>query len=332
MPEFDAVEAKILLQALARFRDSIDVELAQPLGKQLRGYQPPALSDLYEELNLVQQQLGAGEAPYDVHELHARILKTVVTRQRRARAFEIDEPRRRTGHREAIRYLTKELRVLDGIVQAPWFSEVVPARLPRLTDYVSVRFAEEASEGAPGLAPRVFDEKFHILEAPTSFLPDLAHYRRRCELRERPVAVVFIDIDDFKGFNSRYGETRVDRDVLPAFMERLESHVFAHGHAYRFGGDEYLLLLPNAATEYALALVHEVQRALASLSLPGIEAPPTISAGICPVGPMCMLTDREVQEHANRAKNVAKAAGKRRVAWYAGELYRDEDISLDSGP
>jgi diguanylate cyclase (GGDEF)-like protein len=229
------------------------------------------------------------------------------------------------------------------VIEAPWFSEVTPARLPRLTDYLSLRYAEQAlgrgeqalgrGEQALGrsgeLAPRVYDEKFGILEAPALLFSDLATYRRRCGLRRVTVCLVYLDIDDFKGFNTRFGETRIDRDLLPAFMELLEAHVFAHGHAYRFGGDEYVMLLPNYPPEDAVRLVQRFQSALRELALPGIEPPPTISAGICPVGPDCILTDREALERANRAKNHAKQHGKDRVAWYRGELYRDDLLALD---
>lgn len=331
MPEFDAVEAKILRSAVTRFQRAVEVELAAPIRAQLRDYEPPVLAELAQELALITLQLGNGEAPFVVHDIHARLLKAVVAHQRRALASEIDEPRRRTGHREAIRYLEKELRVLDGVVNEPWFSEVSTARLPRLTDYLSLRFAERALGGAQALAPRVYDEKFDILEAPALFVADLAAYRTRCGLRRVPVCVAYLDIDDFKGFNTRYGETRVDRDLLPAFMELLEAHTFAHGHAYRFGGDEYVVLLPNYHREDAVRLLRRFQTGLRELALAGIDTPPTCSAGICPVGPDCILTDREVLERANRAKNHAKAHGKDRVAWYRGELYREDQLELEEG-
>jgi diguanylate cyclase (GGDEF)-like protein len=328
MPDFDAVQAKILRGAIARFQEAVQVELAAPIRAQLCDYRPVELVDLDQELALVALQLGSGEPPFVVHDIHARLLKAVVAHQRRALASEIDEPRRRTGHREAIRYLEKELRLLDDVIAAPWFSEVAPARLPRLTDYLSLRFAEQALGAGDVLAPRVYDEKFGILEAPALFVSDLAAYRRRCGLRRVPICVVYLDIDDFKAFNTRYGETRIDRDLLPAFMELLEAHAFAHGHTYRFGGDEYVLLLPNYPLDDAVRLVRRFQAALRELALAGIDAPLTISAGICPVGPDCILTDREVLERANRAKNHAKAHGKDRVAWYRGELYRDELLEL----
>jgi hypothetical protein len=47
-----------------------------------------------------------------------------------------------------------------------------------------------------------------------------------------------LDIGLFKDFNTAFGEPRVDRDVLPIFMSELEAHIYWHGYAYKFGGDE----------------------------------------------------------------------------------------------
>src|SRR6516162_9933128 len=59
-------------------------------------------------------------------------------------------------------------------------------------------------------------------------------------LRGIILAIAFLDIDDFKTFNTKYGETKIDLNLLPRFMQALEAHVYHHGHAYRQGGDEYL--------------------------------------------------------------------------------------------
>ena len=55
------------------------------------------------------------------------------------------------------------------------------------------------------------------------------------------------NIDKFKDFNTKYGETQIDVRLLPRFMAALEAHVYSRGFAYRFGGDEYVVLLPQGA-------------------------------------------------------------------------------------
>src|SRR5262249_17371087 len=108
-----------------------------------------------------------------------------------------------------------------------------------------------------------YDEKFHILRAPGLFSRDLEQIRWQCDMRNTSVVISYVDIDDFKSFNTKYGEIAVDRIVLPTFMSVLEAHMFAHGYAYRHGGDEYLLLLPNTSFEIATVFLDQLRRDLA---------------------------------------------------------------------
>ena len=74
MPEFDAVQAKILRSAIASFQQAMQTELAEPIRAQLRDYRPAELSELDQELALVSLQLGRGEPPFAVHDIHATLL------------------------------------------------------------------------------------------------------------------------------------------------------------------------------------------------------------------------------------------------------------------
>jgi GGDEF domain-containing protein len=111
-------------------------------------------------------------------------------------------------------------------------------------------------------------------------------------------------------------------------MELLEAHTFARGHAYRFGGDEYVLLLPNTSERWAVELLRELSARLTTASFYGIQATLSVSAGLCHVDVDCMLTDREVLAKANLAKNFVKANEKGRIAHYSGPLFREEDLAL----
>ena len=336
MPAFDGVQSHVLVRALDRFRARVAETLVEPLRAELRGFEPPAVKELLEELAVIGRQLEVGPVrtaepnpPWpecSVHEVHARMLKRVIVVERRALAQEIDLPRQKTTHRDAIRWLERELRVLDDLIGSEWFAAATPARVPRLTDYMSIRHVEAARPQLVAPRPVELDEKFGILQAPRSLLPDLAAHRGRCELRELPVALVYLDIDDFKAFNTEYGETRVDRDVLPPFMERLEAVAFARGHAYRMGGDEYAALLPNTDADDALAFTRRFAASLRALRCPGIDRRPTISAGIVVVGPDGFLTEHELLARADRAKAFAKAQGKARAAGYESDRFREDDL------
>ncbi|HEY7067260.1 MAG TPA: GGDEF domain-containing protein [Chloroflexota bacterium] len=140
--------------------------------------------------------------------------------------------------------------------------------------------------------------------------------------------VAYLDIDNFKAFNTRYGESTVDRSILPEFMKTVEGFVFARGQAYRYGGDEYMLLLPSVSYGAAAEILDELRRQVQEIRYRGVAERTTISVGACVVHNACFLTDREAEERANRAKHYAKQHGKNFIATYEGELFRDEDVRI----
>jgi diguanylate cyclase (GGDEF)-like protein len=238
------------------------------------------------------------------------LLKRVVLSERRHLAEELEHPMAKATDPSVHGALGRELRRFDDVLGSAPLSEVLPLRVPRLTDFLSIRFAAESTKDAPPLRPRAYDEKFHILEAPALFLPDLAHYRHECALRGADLAVAFVDIDDFKAVNAKLTETVVDKKVLAPFLELLEAWVFSHGHAYRFGGDEYVVLLPNAGSALATTMLGDLRKRLSRARFRSSDVRLSVSTGVVIVDPDCYLTDREILGRANAAKAKAKAVEK----------------------
>jgi diguanylate cyclase (GGDEF)-like protein len=198
-----------------------------------------------------------------------------------------------------------------------WFENWPTERMLRLTDFLSLRAATDTLGDALILPERQFDEKFGILQAPSLLQRDLAYYRRQCELRESSLAVAYLDIDHFKeNFNTPYGETVIDRNVLPRFMMCIEAFVFGRGHAYRYGGDEYAVLLLGFGQKAAEDALDELRLRLERLKYQGVDANTTVSIGLCVDDPDCYLTNVEIVKRAEEAKNVAKKEGRNRIAVY----------------
>lgn len=324
--EFNPSETQILARSVIRYQELFQKNLVNILRQEFRDYEPPEVTDLIGQLSLLGNQLEV--RPARLHEAQGPLLKRILLELRLDSARAIEVPRQKAVDSGTIRHLEREVYLLEQMMAAPWFAATRPLTVPKLTDYLSIRHAECALPTAPQLAPRGFDEKFHILEAPSLFLPDLAYYRARCQLRGASVGVAFLDIDNFKSFNTQHTETAVDLHVLAPFMETLEAHVFGHGHAYRFGGDEYLLTLPNVTSEVAVRFLRALQERLAQRHYRRIDRGPTVSIGLCLVNADCFLTDREIQARANGAKNYAKAVEKGRIATFRGELFRAEELEL----
>ncbi len=205
----------------------------------------------------------------------------------------------------------------------------MPTKLPVLSDFLVLSKVEEILGQSVSFEDRIFDEKFSILNAPRLFLPDLAYYRLHCcELRDRPVSIAYMDIDNFKTFNTDLGEPAVDRDVLPFFIRILEAVIYGHGHAYRYGGDEYLTILPNRNTNEATELLEKFQEALSQAIFSGVQSNPTVSIGVCEVTNDSFFTNRQAEEWAAKAKQFAKDKGRNRIAGFSGDIPSDENLQI----
>lgn len=264
------------------------------------------------------------------------IFKRMVIEVRRSNVAEIESLKERTHNPELLQTLDEKLKPLNELMEQEWLKESQPTRIPLLTEYISLQRVEEIKGISTKLGERVYDQKFRILQAPGLIIDDLNYYREKCEMRGTAVAVAFIDIDDFKkNFNEKYGEIVVDRRVLPVLMAKLEAHVFKHGYAYRHGGDEFVLILPNMAFDMALVFLDILRRDIENLRYSGIEGGATISIGFVYIDSYCFLTDREVVEKANTAKKFAKGEdddnkgkGKNRIATFGGMQFDEKELYI----
>ena len=327
----------MIVKYVESFSDGLKKNIVVKLQAQIGYKLPSELDSVLAKLSalgmLLKKRNGAGgrgetvvKEQHDLPEEHIPVIKRVMLQQRRQVAAKLEEPMGKTFHPELLGNLEKELEPIRKIMDAPWFQEAPALRVPHLTEFLSIKFVEEMDKSSAALEKRDYDEKFHILQTPPLFVKDLRYYREKCELRSNGLMVAYLDIDDFKSFNTRYGETRVDRDILPRFMELMESHVYTHGFGYRYGGDEYVLLLPNMSLAMGVGFIKEFQQKLRMITYRGITEKTTVSIGALFVSADCFLTEREIEDRANRAKNFAKKNGKNCIATFKGSYYTDAEL------
>lgn len=109
----------------------------------------------------------------------------------------------------------------------------------------------------------------------THFDELLAEARRR----DRPLAVVFFDLDGFKEINDTLGHSAGDM-MIRAIARRLAANIRAGDILCRFGGDEFLLLLPDRTHEQVMQQVGDLlQQVNMPLQIDGRTVSTTISAG-----------------------------------------------------
>lgn len=210
----------------------------------------------------------------------------------------------RARDRQVLDGTKRKLEHIEEILAIPDLSSARTAPKPRVTDFVNVGIIE-ASHGRPT------DEKFGILAAPSLFTTDFAEIAEGAFSRGRSFAVGFIDIDDFKDFNSKHLETVVDKNMLPPFMRALEAYCYGRAFAYRQGGDEYLVLIRNADKKDAKTFFEGLQAHLAEIKYPEVIANnPRVSIGIHVIDGDHEVTVFEAKKLANEAKDTAKKAGR----------------------
>lgn len=95
--------------------------------------------------------------------------------------------------------------------------------------------------------------------------------------------VVLADLGDFKNINDRFGHAAGD-EVLRATATLLKESVRACDMVARYGGDEFLLYLPDSTVKQAAVAMERIDRMIAELRVPGVDAPIILDYGIasCP--------------------------------------------------
>ncbi len=100
---------------------------------------------------------------------------------------------------------------------------------------------------------------------------------------DRRIGLVMLDVDHFKRFNDTNGHAAGD-EALASIGEVLAAHVRLGDAAYRYGGEEFALLLRNVSESQAVEVVERVRDAVADVRVDGAEPQPggrlTISAGL----------------------------------------------------
>lgn len=137
-------------------------------------------------------------------------------------------------------------------------------------------------------------------------------------LREQqPLCVVLIDIDHFKRVNDTHGHG-VGDEVLVAMGRLLATGVRTEDLACRYGGEEFLVLMPKMPLDMALERAEQWRRSFAELDIrvAGARLALTMSLGVA-VAPEHAASPEELVRHADEALYRAKAQGRNQVVVFS---------------
>jgi len=202
------------------------------------------------------------------------------------------------------REVSLEVALLDILLQEQFL------RFPRVMEATHLEKLSQAAmvDGLTGLYNAAFIRRALALE--------VSRVHRKFEAGERgELSVAFFDMDDFKPFNDTYGHLAGDL-ALMQFASILKTSCRKTDIAGRYGGEEFLLILPDTAKGNALRAAERVrslmERAEIVVDMGEIMAKVTVSAGVAAY-PEDGETPEDLIDAADRALYRAKLKGKNRV-------------------
>ncbi len=140
----------------------------------------------------------------------------------------------------------------------------------------------------------------------------------RCDRRGLPLSVLMLDIDHFKRFNDQHGHAAGDA-MLASVAQTLQAMTREEDIACRYGGEEFLVVLPETDSVDAAHRADDIRKAIAATTVLHLRkqlGPTTASIGIATF-PVDARAPKELMELADAALYRAKADGRDRVVVHA---------------
>jgi two-component system, cell cycle response regulator len=154
---------------------------------------------------------------------------------------------------------------------------------------------------------------------------DLAALQGRIVRYKHSCCVALCDIDFFKAFNDHYGHLAGD-EVLRVVGQTIAHNVRGRDSVYRYGGEEFLIVLPEQTLASGAIVVARVLQAIENLAIPHLARKPagvvTMSAGIAALTPGDSRTIEDLLKEADKALYEAKESGRNRLALSSIESIR----------
>ena len=179
--------------------------------------------------------------------------------------------------------------------------------ISRLEDAIKNLTGEETSQNVE------LSQKFGILRSSNQLNRDFEDLKKD----KGGLGLVFFDIDNFKSFNTKYTETKVDDYLLIPLQMFLSDYLTVRGFCYSIGGDEFNILLRNVDKEETLSFAKRLVKELnqVDFQIEGQIENITISAGVASF-PFDSDEIDDLKAKANLAENVAKKNGRNQAIAY----------------
>jgi len=178
-----------------------------------------------------------------------------------------------------------------------------------VVDITEARFAEEE------LSRQAGEDPLTALANRRRFDRKLERVCKQAVRDHRPLALVMIDIDFFKLYNDRYGHVQGDAALKTIARILATAARRPYDLAVRYGGDEFVLLLPES--DRPDKVLEEVMARLAQAALPHVASPVcshvTVSCGCAIVSDPSALAPADLLAEVDKALYCAKEHGRNRI-------------------
>jgi diguanylate cyclase (GGDEF)-like protein len=147
-------------------------------------------------------------------------------------------------------------------------------------------------------------------ESRVDMLIDLRQMLEMVKRRVQQCSIAMMDLDHFKVINDSYGHLVGDR-VLKVSVDYVKSHMRPYDKVFRYGGEEFLISMPNTSRDAGEALVERIRKGLATTAVAyeGVaHIFVTASFGVALLDPD--VTIEESIDRADKALYAAKRAGR----------------------
>lgn len=182
-------------------------------------------------------------------------------------------------------------------------------KLARISD----RYQNSLRELSEALKVNALHDPLTGLDNRRSLMERLREESERATRKNKPFALAIIDADRFKSINDHFGHDVGDQ-ALCTLSNAIKTSLRDYDLCGRWGGEEFLLLLPETESQEALLVIERIRRAIAdTVILPASDESPTLTASF---GLTTYRVGENFSETIKRADTcllAAKSQGRNRV-------------------
>ncbi len=161
------------------------------------------------------------------------------------------------------------------------------------------------------------------------------YYHSEWERHKRSASVLsllVIDVDHFKQFNDTYGHAAGDNCLIRLANCINECLNRPADKVVRYGGEEFLVLLPDTSTSGSLEVAERILRKVRALAIPhsssGVADIITVSIGLATTDPTDDKDQKQLFHQADEQLYIAKASGRNRLSRHPNEINNKSDLPL----